>query len=165
QLSSGSNMVAFGETGLDKACEIPLQVQLDVFELHLEKAVEHNKSIIIHCVKAWDEIIEISSRFPAIKILHGYNGSDELTGRLLKQGFYFSVGSAILNPRSKIRHSIATIPATLLFCETDTSQVSVKSIYAGVSEALKMEEEALKSILFHNFQQLIKVQDSYPGSL
>ena len=156
QLVSNSNMAAYGETGLDKVCSIPLQVQQDVFDLHLKKAVEHDKPLILHCVKSWDEIIEISCGYPVKKILHGYNGSVELTGRLLQKGFYFSVGSSILNPNSKICHSIKSIPPTSLFCETDTSQLSIRSIYTGVCAALKMEEDALRSILFDNFQQLIK---------
>jgi len=155
QLASDSNMVAFGEAGLDKACNVPMAVQLDVFELHLKKAVEFNKPIILHCVKAWEEIIEISSTYPIRKILHGYNGSTQLTGRFVQEGFYFSVGSAILNTGSKISQSIHTIPLSSLFCETDNSQASVKSVYKGVSDVLKMEEDALKSILFKNFQQFL----------
>lgn len=155
QLASDSNMVAYGESGLDKACDIPLKIQLDIFELHLKKAAEHNKPIILHCVRSWDEIIEISSGYPIRKILHGYNGSAELTGRLLQEGFYFSVGSAILNPKSKICRSIQSINPALMFCETDTSDVSIKSVYAGVSAALKIKEDALRSILFDNFKQLL----------
>ena len=154
QIVSHSNMVAFGETGLDKVCNIPLQIQQDVFEIHLKKAVEHNKPLILHCVKSWDEIIEISSGYPVKKILHGYNGSVELTERLLQEGFYFSVGSAILNPKSKISSSIQTIPPASLFCETDTSQFSIKSVYQAASEALKMEEDVLKSIVYGNFNRL-----------
>jgi len=156
QLVSNSNMLAFGEAGLDKKCNIPLQIQKDIFELHLKKAVEHNKPLILHCVKSWDEIMEISSGYPVKKILHGYNGSVELTERLLQKEYYFSVGNAILIPNSKICRSIRSIPPTSLFCETDTSQVSIKSIYQAVSNALKMEEDVLKSILFDNFQLLLQ---------
>lgn len=156
QLVFNSNLLAFGEAGLDKVCNIPLQIQQDVFELQLNKAVEYNKPLILHCVKSWEEVIEISSGYPVKKILHGYNGTVELTGRLLLEGFYFSVGSAILNSNAKIRQSIQSIPPTSLFCETDTSQVSIKSIYTNVSDALKMEEDVLRSILFDNFQHLLE---------
>lgn len=154
RLASDPKVIAFGETGLDKACNIPLSIQQDVFELHLKKAVDHNKPIILHCVKSWDEIIEISSGYPVKKILHGYNGSVELTGRLLREGFYFSVGIAILNHNSRISQSIQTIPLTSLFFETDTAEVSIKSIYAEASKTLKIKEDALNSILFDNFKKL-----------
>src|SRR5512133_2672798 len=36
---SCSNLIALGETGLDKVCKIPFQLQQDIFELHLNKAV------------------------------------------------------------------------------------------------------------------------------
>lgn len=154
RLASDPEMIAFGETGLDKACNIPLKIQLDVFELHMKKAVEYKKPVILHCVRSWDEIIEVTSGYPKGKILHGYNGSLELTGRLLQEGFYFSVGSAVLNPNSKICRSIQTIPLTSIFCETDTAEVSIKSIYAAVSKVLKIKEDALRSILFDNFRLL-----------
>jgi len=70
QLSSGLNMVAFGETGLDKVREIPLQVQRNVVELHLKKPVDHHKPLFIPCVKAWDAIDEIPSGYPVVNFLH-----------------------------------------------------------------------------------------------
>jgi len=148
------NMIAYGETGLDKVCEIPLKLQQDVFELHLRKAVKWKKPVILHCVKAWDELIEIAAGYHLLMILHGYNGSNQLTERLLQRGFCFSIGKSILNPASKIRHSIHLIPPSSLFCETDTSEISIQSIYAAVSSALKIEEKKLIRCILNNFNRL-----------
>jgi TatD DNase family protein len=129
-------------------------LQQDVFELHLKKAVEHGKPLILHCVKAWDELIEISSWYPVVKILHGYNGSPQLTDRLLKHGFLFSIGQGILNADSKIQKSLQLIPISSIFCETDTSDVFIQNIYTGLSASLKISTEDLRETIFHNFTRL-----------
>ena len=154
QNASSPNLIAFGETGLDKVCSIPLQIQLDVFELHLKKAVERRYPVILHCVKAWDELIEISSNYQTIKILHGYNGSIELTKRLLQQEFLFSIGQGILIPTSKIHSAIQLIPCNSIFCETDNSAISIETIYQGVCTALQMKDGDLRSKIFENFTNL-----------
>ena len=145
------DFVAFGETGLDKGCSIPMKMQLDVFDLHLKKAVKHGKPLILHCVRAWDELIEIAAGNPVIKILHGYNGSEQLTDRLLQSGFLYSIGKGILNPISKIHAAVHLIPLSSMFCETDTSDVPIQEIYKGVSAALKMKEEDLRGVIYDNY--------------
>ena len=154
QCATSTNLIAFGEAGLDKVCKIPIQIQLDVFELHLKKAVEQSLPVILHCVKAWDELIEISDNYQTIKISHGYNGGIELTKRLLRQGFLFSIGKGILNPASKIHKSIRLIPISSMFCETDNSAISIQTIYNEVSTSLLMKEEDLKKRIFENYNRL-----------
>ncbi len=154
QFADNQNLVAFGETGLDKACRIPLKLQLDAFGLHLDKAAEHKKPLILHCVKAWDELIEITTGYPVVKILHGYNGSAQLTDRLLQHGFQFSIGKAILQPDAKILSALRLIPLSAIFCETDNSEVSIQHVYEGVSASLQMNEEELRAAIFTNFTKL-----------
>ena len=148
------NFMAFGETGLDKICGIPMKMQQQVFELHLKKAVQYRKPIILHCVKAWEEIVDMTAAYPVIKIIHAYNGSEELTKQLINKGFRFSVGKAILHPDSNIHTSINLIDLSILFCETDTSGIPIQDIYKEVSAALRLEEEVLKHAVFANYCQL-----------
>jgi TatD DNase family protein len=153
-LATNHQLVAFGESGLDKVCHVPLEVQKDIFEIHLRKAAENNKPLILHCVKAWEELLEMTSIYPLPKILHGYNGSQELTGRLVKAGFYFSIGKSIMNPASKIRGSMAGIPMDAIFCETDTSDFAIDAIYRAVSEVLHLNEVDLRKIIFRNYSRI-----------
>jgi TatD DNase family protein len=149
--ATSPDLVAFGETGLDKGCRIPMKMQSDVFDLHLKKAVQHGKPLILHCVRAWDELIEIAAGNPVIKILHGYNGSEQLTDRLLQNGFLYSIGKGILNPLSKIHAALHLIPLSSIFCETDTSDVPIQEVYQGVSDALMMKEEDLRGVIYDNY--------------
>lgn len=150
------NLIALGEAGLDKVCKIPIQIQKDVFELQLNKAVILSKPVIIHCVKAWEEMLEITRHYHVPMILHGYNGSDQLTANLVKRGFFFSIGPMILNPNSSISHAIRYIPISSIFCETDESDQPIQSVYDAVSGYLKMKETDLRRTVFENFVRLRK---------
>jgi TatD DNase family protein len=151
---SSPKMMAVGEIGLDKACKIPLKLQQDIFEIQLQLAVANKKPVIIHCVRAWDDLIETSANFKTTKIIHGFNGSLELTERLLKANFSFSVGEAILNPNSKIQHSIKIIPVSSLYFETDDSSVPIHLIYENAGIKMNMERDDLKDLIFENFVKL-----------
>jgi TatD DNase family protein len=152
--AANKNLVALGETGLDKVCQIPLPIQLNIFELQLNKAVIMGKPVIIHCVRAWEEMIEITKPYDVPMILHGYNGSDQLTANLVKRGFYFSVGPLILNRNSKICHAINHLPLSSIFCETDDTALPIQSIYKAVSGYLKMKETDFRRTVFENFVRL-----------
>ena len=148
------DLVAIGETGLDKACKVPMELQMDVFECQLRIASENKKPVIIHCVKAWEEVIKISSKYKSIKILHGFNESIQLTKRLINKGFYFSIGKAILNPETRINSSIHLIPGTSLFCETDASKIEIERIYQALCEILQLRDQDLRKIIFDNLVRL-----------
>lgn len=160
QSATSPRLVAFGETGLDKSCKVPMQVQVELFDLHLQTAMALKKPLILHCVKAWDELIKISSHYQIVKILHGYNGSVELTRRLLQEGFMFSIGKMILNPSASIQTSIGLIPLEHLFCETDTADFGIREIYRGVAAAIGGQEEKLKVQIFQNFVRLTEAATS-----
>jgi TatD DNase family protein len=150
-LAENPDFFAYGETGLDKVCAVPFQLQQDIFKLHLDKAIEKNKPVILHCVKAWDEMIEMTTKYSITRILHGYNGSIALTRRLVDKGFYFSIGKAVLNPKSKLHSSIHVVPLDLLFCETDDSTTTIQAIYDGLGTALKLNSADLRAVIFANF--------------
>jgi TatD DNase family protein len=153
---NSSNLIALGETGLYNVCKIPIQLQQDIFELQLNKAVILSKPVIIHCVKAWEELLEITRHYHIPMILHGYNGSDQLTANLVKRGFFFSIGPVILNPASRISHAIHQIPLSSIFCETDESDEAIQSVYHAISGYLKMNETDFRRTIIENFVKLRK---------
>jgi TatD DNase family protein len=153
---TSTNLIALGEAGLDKVCKIPIQLQQDIFELQLNKAVILHKPVIIHCVKAWEEMLEITRHYHIPMILHGYNGSDQLTANLVKRGFFFSIGHMILNSDSRISHAIHHIPLSSIFCETDESDESIQSVYHAVCGYLRMKELDFRRNIIENFVRLQK---------
>ena len=69
-------MLAVGEAGLDKLAEAPLTLQIEVFEYQARLAEEANKPLIIHLVKAVDELLKLKQKIQPVKpwIIHGFRG-------------------------------------------------------------------------------------------
>ena len=125
---SQDRVVAIGEAGLDKLRGESISRQIEVFSAQIELSEQIRKPLIIHCVKAWEELISLykSYRPDMPWIIHGYRGNVEQTKQLVKLGFRFSIGSKFN------RNSLAYIPLDSLFCETDDSNVSICRIYSDL---------------------------------
>jgi len=149
------NMIAIGETGLDKKCDSNFGKQMEVFRLHIEMADKARLPLVIHCVGAWQEIMAETRNFTSPKIIHGYTGNIELTQQLYHQNFLFSVGESILRPQSKVKASVAWLPTSALFCETDERSVDIREIYHEVALLKNITVDQLKNDIHLNFNQLI----------
>ena len=86
------HVIFAGECGLDKRSEAGFQEQIRAFRAQAFMAEEYEKPLIIHCVKAWNEMMELHKEInPAVPwIFHGYNGSIELTRQLSEKNILFS---------------------------------------------------------------------------
>lgn len=154
-LISNPAFIGVGEIGLDKLKGPNLQEQISVLTKQIEFANSIGKPVIIHCVKAWDELLAVKKKFPKgiIWAVHGFNGGYELANQLVRQGFYLSIGDVILNDRSKVREAISRIPIEKFFLETDTSAVEIEVIYQAVSTILGLPTEKLKLQIANNFRE------------
>jgi len=155
-----SNCLALGECGLDKVCGTNLDLQKQVFQKQLELAHQSNKKVlIIHCVKAYQEILEEKKKCPYefIWILHAFNGSKELIKQMISHGFYFSLGDILLNSHSKIHQSIKAIPLNRMFFETDDSEESIDNIYDKAAEILAISSKSLESQIMDNINQVFGI--------
>src|SRR6476659_1556692 len=74
------NCLALGECGIDKRVETPLQIQMEVFEAQLKLAQKHQKPVVIHCVAAFQEVIEIKKRLKISvpMIIHGFSKNEQV---------------------------------------------------------------------------------------
>ena len=52
-------LVAVGEAGLDKLAAAPMQLQVAVFKEQVELSEKYELPLIIHCVKAMDELLAL----------------------------------------------------------------------------------------------------------
>lgn len=125
-------LIAIGEIGLDKLKGQAMDVQIAVFRRQIELADQVNKPIIVHCVKAWDELISLFKEYKTSVpwIIHGFRGNVEQTKQLVRLGFKFSIGDKF--NAEAIKH----IPLQSIFCETDMSSVSILNVYMNVSSVL-----------------------------
>ena len=153
-LTKQTDLIAIGETGLDKLCAADYKSQELLFELQLEFAEKLRKPVIIHAVKSWNELIKYLKRTKVPFILHGYSGGTELTKQLIDLGCYFSVGKSVLQITPSFREAIQIIPLNCLFLETDESKAKISEIYHKVSKTLDLPLEELKIQIKKNFDTL-----------
>ncbi|WP_116787585.1 TatD family hydrolase [Flavobacterium psychrotrophum] len=151
------NCLALGECGLDKRIEIPLDVQVAIFEKQLLLAKKYQKPVILHLVAAFQELIEIKKRLNVDMpmIVHGFSKNAQVAKQLLDNGFYLSFGKYLLrNP--ELSEVFAGVPDDRFFLETDTIEEGITEVYAKASAAKNIDIELLKDIVSTNFKTVFK---------
>lgn len=116
---------AIGECGLDANIDTPMRAQCDILELHLALAIEQQLPVIVHCVKAQNELLQCLKNFSGVRgVIHAFSGSDELARQFWRRGFYLGVGGTITYPRAKkTRQAITAMPLESLLLETDAPDI------------------------------------------
>ncbi|WP_232056673.1 TatD family hydrolase [Methylomonas rhizoryzae] len=101
RLAAHPKVLAIGECGLDKCIATPPARQAEVFSRHIELSEAVGKPLIIHCVRAFAELLQLKKRFAPRQawIVHGFTGKPALAKQLLQHGCYLSFGKAILLTR------------------------------------------------------------------
>lgn len=152
------HVVFVGEAGLDKIIDNKFSEQQRVFEEQVKLAEEYKCPMIIHCVKAYNELIEIKTRLqPKMPwILHGYNGSLEQTKQLEKHNLLFSFGKNLFRESSKAITSFKYLAPNQLFLETDELEWKVEEVYRKAAELKGMEIDKLKLAIWENFNRIEK---------
>ena len=153
-LCSQKNLIAIGETGLDKICAVDLELQKKVFAIQIDFAEKYHKPIIIHTVKSWNELIPLFKQIKVPIILHGYSAGLTLTKQLTDLGCYFSFGKSMLNPPARLLEAIQLIPLTRLFLETDESLIPIEQVYQKMADTISLPLDLLKKRIHNNFTAL-----------
>ena len=150
EIAPNPRIVAIGETGIDRLKGPSFDVQIPLFKQHIELAEKLCKPLIIHCVKAWEELIYVyrELRPSQPSIIHGYRGRPEFTKRLINEGFLFSIGDH-LNV-----DSLPLIPTDRLFCETDEGDMSIRDVYLQASQVLNMELDEFAEAVAANVRRV-----------
>ena len=134
------NVAAIGECGIDTLrSTLAIEEQTAQLRAHALLAEKVRKPLILHCVKAYDNIItlhkEISPSQPWI--IHGFRGKPQQATQLTKRGFYLSFGAKFNED------SLKATPIEKLFIESDDSQQHITEIYAAIAMALGTPVEEL----------------------
>lgn len=146
-------IIAVGEIGLDRLHpDIPLQTEL--FRRQLIVAHELDLPVIIHCVKAFEDVMsELHSVGHKKIIFHGYTGSGQQTKRVYDEGYYISLGKVSLGSARTIT-GLKGFPVERMFLETDDSGLEIAAIYRQASIALDIGMEKLTDIMYSNYKEL-----------
>lgn len=154
-------MLAVGECGLDKLCVTHWEKQVQVFEAQIQLVLQHKKPLIIHCVKAFNEVIKVlddngivNSEIPVI--FHGFNKSVQLAQTLINKGYYLSFGAAVL--KKNISSYLPLLPLNRIFLETDDASLTISEIYQIVSNILNITLEQLSLQLQQNCTTVFNIK-------
>lgn len=150
------HVILVGEAGLDKIIDNDFAEQLRVFEAQAYMAEEYQCPLVIHCVKAYNEVIELRKKMkPAMPwILHAYNGGLELIKQLENMGFMFSYGKNLFRDNAKVINSFKHLPLDKLFLETDELEWKVEAIYKQAALLKGISIEELKNAIWDNFNRI-----------
>lgn len=149
--------LALGECGLDKRIEVPLQLQIEVFEKQIALAEKHQKPLVLHLVAAFQELIEIKNRLKISVpiIIHGFSKNQQVANELIKNGFYLSFGKYLLrNP--ELESVFKAIPNDKFFLETDTIDESLEEVYQLAAKYKNISIEDVIEIVNTNFRTVFK---------
>lgn len=149
--------LALGECGLDKRSETSFEMQQFVFEKQLALAEKYNKPVVIHCVVAFQELIEIKKRLKITvpMIIHGYSKKVELAKQLIDSGFYVSFGKNLLrNP--ELESVFKSIPNDRFLLETDMVEEGIQEVYALAAKYKGIELIELQEIVNKNFKAVFR---------
>ncbi|MTH16829.1 TatD family hydrolase [Flavobacterium sp. LC2016-01] len=151
------NCLAIGECGLDKRIEVPLNLQIEVFEKQLALAEKYKKPVVIHCVAAFQEVIEIKKKLKISvpMIIHGYSKNNQLAEQLIAAGFYISFGKYLLkNP--DLKTVFQKVPNDRFFLETDTIEEDIQQVYDLASEYKNITIKELQYIISSNYKRVFE---------
>ncbi|MDV5172548.1 TatD family hydrolase [Photobacterium rosenbergii] len=124
-----SHCVAVGECGLDFAiADADQDQQISVFAAQLQLANRFELPVIMHCRKAFPELLRVLRQNTPIAggVYHGFSGSYQQATQLIDLGIKIGVGGTITYRRAnKTRNTIAALPLDALLLETDAPDMPV----------------------------------------
>jgi TatD DNase family protein len=155
--ASNPKVLAIGETGLDKAIDIPLKKQVEYFDMQLNIARAFQKPVIIHSVKTHNELIPFLKKTKVPFIFHGFNGNVQQAKELLKYNCKISLGRNVHD--EKTQRVLKAIPGDSFLLETDNAyNLTIADIYRITAGIRDMHIDELKSVVFHTFASVIKAE-------
>jgi TatD DNase family protein len=157
-------VIAIGEAGFDKIKGPDISLQRKTFEEQVRIAEEYGKPVVIHCVRAWEELLQehkiLKPKMPWL--VHGFRGKPELGLQLISKGMYLSFWfDYILKQESA--QLIRSLPKDRIFLETDGADADIRDIYNKVSGDLEVSVDELKEIIFSNFNIFFAPQTPLKG--
>ena len=132
QCAQHRQVLAIGETGMDRIRGAELDIQAAVFVRHLQLAHDLGKPVVTHCVRAAQDILAARGKAhldDVPLIIHGMRSNAHVARTLLDGGCYLSFGSRF-NPEA-----VNAAPPDRLLIETDEAPVTILEVANLVAQA------------------------------
>ena len=149
--------IAIGEIGLDKLCDIDFNLQIEIFKKQLEIAEANQIPVIIHCVRSYQEILQIRKQMKLTIpfIFHGFNKNQNLAQQIITNNCIPSFGKNLLY-NTNLQSIFANLSDNQFFLENDGSEIPIEEMYQKAAEIRNCSIEDIEQIIQQNFTSLFK---------
>ena len=151
------NLLAIGECGLDRACDVDFEIQKEVFIKQIELSEQIAKPLIIHAVRTYPDIVFIRKEIKAKQpwIIHGFQGNVQSAEQLLRHdGIYLSLGDVLFKNERRASELLNVIPLDRMFLETDVAERDIVEVYEKAASLSGIEMDKLRNDIFNNFVKI-----------
>jgi TatD DNase family protein len=145
------NVLAVGECGLDRVCKSDWSIQNEAFKAQILMARTAGKPLIIHCVRAYAEVLALLTSGGVPFVFHGFNRNAAIARQVLDAGGWLSFGPALLQHPQHLVEVLQMVPPERLFLETDDTPVGIERVYEAAAAIRKTPMDALILQLDTNF--------------
>jgi TatD DNase family protein len=179
QKAISENCVAIGECGLDRpafcrsgdgssedAVTRGFEFQSELFKKQVGIANLADKPLLIHCVRAFPELLHIRKSIPHSTpwIIHGFRGSKEIADSLIKEETYMSFGKSISDTapsNRKIQELFRKLPDSVILLETDNVDeptLDIRDVYRAASKIRGISISDLQEIIQSNIKRIFSAE-------
>lgn len=133
-------VLAIGETGMDRLRGGDLAFQATAFARHLQLAHRLDKPVVVHCVRAAQDILEVRHRLGLDDVtlaIHGMRSNSHVARTLLDAGCYLSFGEHFNE------EALLATPLDRLLVETDESPTNIYDIIAEVARCKGLSSQQI----------------------
>lgn len=140
--------VAIGETGLDPAYTVSLELQELAFREQLRIAVSCGLPVLVHCRRAFQRVVKIlrEERVDQVGgVMHAFSGSVEMAREFIRLGFAISIsGTVTWNNAVKPLRIARELPLEHLVLETDSPDMTPERYRGRFNRPAWLTETALR---------------------
>lgn len=147
-------VLAVGETGMDRTRGGRLDIQAAAFVRHLQLAHDRGKPVVTHCVRAAQDILSTRRKAhldDVPLIIHGMRSNAHVARTLLEDGCYLSFGPRF-NPEA-----VNVTPPDRLLIETDEAPITIIEVADLVAQALHLTTSQVISQAAANASRILGI--------
>jgi len=124
KLANEPDVVAIGEPGFDRYRDHTTPARQEAsFRAHIELAKQHDRTLVVHCRDAWEDLVGVldDEGAPERVLMHCFSGGPDEVARCVDAGWFVSfAGNVTFRNAGDLREAAALVPAELLLTETDS---------------------------------------------
>ncbi len=136
-----------GECGFDTHKSVDLEFQKHVFQKQWELSQKYHRSLIVHCVKAWEILYPFIRRNQQPFLMHRFQGTQEQCQKVIECGGIISIHPHALRS-AKFRETLRAIGSLPFIVESDAMQcqdlLSVQTFIPRLAMLWNKDIETLK---------------------